>query len=372
MSPRTRLRRSDLSRPGLRRRRRGKGFSYTDTEGRPVDADTRRRIEQLVIPPAWRDVWISPHPNGHIQAAGTDDAGRRQYLYHRAWTEQRAVAKHERVLALARRLPRLRRALEADLSSSGLNRDRVLALAIRLLDSGQFRTGGEEYEQENGSYGVATMQAQHAQVRGGAVEFSYRAKAGQELCARVEDPVVARTIRALQRGAEPTERLLRYRDRAGWHDVHPADINSRFKDLVGDEFSVKDLRTWSATVEAAAELAAAEEPGTLTAQRRAVKAAMDGVADLLGNTPTVARGSYVDPRVIEEYEEGNTIPASRGGTAGPPTDLAALRRRELAVIRLLQGEDEGNEDPGAEDDGNVDNRAADDGDRGDTRGADDS
>ncbi len=197
-----RLRRSDPAKPGIRRVRRGKGFGYVDRDGHSVDAATKERIRSLVIPPAWEDVWICPWPNGHIQAVGTDAAGRRQYLYHPAWHETRGRDKHERVLTLARRLPEARAEIGRRLRRDGLGRERVGALALRLLDAGLFRTGGEEYESENGSYGVATLRKEHVTVSGDVVSFCFPAKSGVEREAEVRDPALAKAVSASSAAAE--------------------------------------------------------------------------------------------------------------------------------------------------------------------------
>jgi DNA topoisomerase-1 len=329
-----RLKRSNPARRGLRRVRRGTGFSYVDQDGRPVPADVRERIRALAIPPAWTDVWISPDERGHIQAVGTDDAGRRQYLYHPQWAVQRSRVKHDRVCELARALPAFRRTVAADLAKPGLGRERVLALALRLLDSGQFRPGWPGYEEENGSYGVATLLARHVDVSRNTVTFCFPAKSGQQQEATVTDPLTARAVRALLRSAHPRDHLLRYRDRAGWHDLTAEDVHDRFRELVGDGYTVKDLRTWTATVTAAIALAAQPDPSTRRERAAAERAALTETAEWLGNTPAVARRSYVDPRLFDEYAVGRT--------AGPPDaspgrlDDRAWRRAELSVLRLLE------------------------------------
>ena len=326
-----RLRRSDIDGPGIRRVRRGNGFAYVDPDGSAVDADTRERVRALVIPPAWQDVWISPHPNGHIQAVGTDDAGRRQYLYHAAWHEARDREKHDRVLALARRLPAARQQIASDLRERGLGRRRVTAAALRMLDAGLFRTGGEEYEAGNGSYGVATLLRRHVTVRGDDVAFDFPAKSGQLREALLTDQLLARAVRSLQRSSYAGERLLAYRDRDGWHELPSAELNVAFKELVGEEFTVKDLRTWAATVTCAVSLAQSGAADTEREQRRAERDAMTVVSEHLGNTPAVARRSYVDPRVLDEYAVGRTI--SRSLRSMTKADRERLANGELVQVR---------------------------------------
>lgn len=336
-----RLRRTDPTTPGLRRIRRGRGFSYVDTEGNPVDAATRERLQRLGVPPAWKSVWLSPFPNGHIQAVGTDDAGRRQYLYHGEWIATRSSLKHERIRELAVRLPRVREQLARDLRRPELDRDRVLAVALRLLDAGLFRTGGEEYEQENGSHGVATLRREHVVVSRGDVAFRFPAKSGVLREATVSDPLVAKAITGLKRSRTGTDRLLCYKAPDGWHEVHAHDVNTRFKELVGEAYTVKDLRTWAATVSAAVALAQAPEPVTKRTADRAVRQAVVMVAEHLGNTPAVARRSYVDPTVIDQYTLGRTVQSAVQSLESPDLTKPASRTAiEKAVLRLLRNADD--------------------------------
>ncbi|WP_304108423.1 DNA topoisomerase IB [Mycolicibacterium bacteremicum] len=332
-----RLRRSVLDGPGISRQRRGKGFSYLDPDGRPLeDADHRARIKDLVIPPAWRKVWISPHENGHIQAVGTDAAGRRQYLYHQAWQEERAEEKFDRVLEMSTALPAWRERIAADLNGRGLSRDRVLALALHLLDLGYFRAGGEQYAEEHESYGLATLQCEHVTLRKGAVAFDFPAKSGVRRIWEIDDPEVLRAVRALLRRDGPTERLLVCRNDSGWVDIHAADLNTRFKELVGDDYSVKDLRTWHGTVLAAAAFAEADPGETERQRKRAVSGVMKQVSEELGNTPAVARSSYVDPRVVAGYERGATIAAAAKRAARVKDRAAAVAILEKATRNLVR------------------------------------
>ncbi|GAA6527655.1 DNA topoisomerase IB [Intrasporangium sp. DVR] len=329
-----RLRRSDPAKPGLRRVRRGKGFAVVDAEGRPADAETRERVKALVIPPAWEDVWVCPWPNGHIQAVGTDAAGRRQYLYHPAWHASRDRTKHERVVTLARRLPEARAEVGRRLRRSGLGRERVGAVALRLLDAGLFRTGGEEYENENGSHGVATLLKDHVRVQGDVVSFCFPAKSGVEREAEVRDASLAKAVASLKRSRGPSDRLLQYRTDGGqWCELTSTEINKDFKELVGDEYTVKDLRTWAATLLAAAAFAdrADGEPPTSERERKKIeREVMTTVSEHLGNTPAVARRSYVDSRVVDEYAAGRTI--ARALARASAADLRRLRRGDLAEV----------------------------------------
>jgi DNA topoisomerase IB len=306
-----RLRRSDLSKPGIARKRRGKGFAYYAPDGNLLtDPDALQRIKELVIPPAWKKVWIAPHANAHIQAVGTDAAGRRQYLYHTAWQQERAEEKFDRVLELSTRLPGWRAAIAKDLARNGLTRNRVLAVALRLLDRGYFRAGGEQYAEENESYGLATLLCEHVSVKQHAVGFDFPAKSGVRRCVEIEDTEVVRAVRALMRRPDRTERLLVCRTSTGWVELRSDDLNARFKELVGDEFTVKDLRTWHGTVLAATAFADADPAVSQRVAKRVESAVMKEVAAGLGNTPAVARTSYVDPRVVTGYEQGLTIAAA--------------------------------------------------------------
>jgi DNA topoisomerase I len=324
-----RLRRSDLGKPGIARKRRGKGFAYFGPEGDLLsDADTLQRIKELVIPPAWKKVWISPHPNGHIQAVGTDAAGRRQYIYHPTWQQERAEEKFDRVLDLSAQLPLWRARVAKDLAGRGLTRARVLALALRLLDRGYFRAGGEQYAEEHESYGIATLLCDHVTVHRRAVEFDYPAKSGVQRTVEIEDADIVRAVRALMRRPNRTERLLVCRSTSGWVDIRSDDLNTRFKEMVGDDYTVKDLRTWHGTVLAAAAFADADPPVSQRVVKRVVSAVMKEVAEELGNTPAVARGSYVDPRVVTGYERGLTVAAA--------ADRAQRARRPEAAQEILE------------------------------------
>ncbi|MCX2712544.1 DNA topoisomerase IB [Mycolicibacterium sp. J2] len=338
-----RLRRSALSGPGISRKRRGKGFAYYGPDGSLLDDEaTVERIKALVIPPAWKKVWICPFPNGHVQAVGTDAAGRRQYLYHPQWQQERAEEKFDRVLEMSSRLPGWRAKVSADLAGKGLGRDRVLALALHLLDQGYFRAGGEQYAEENESYGLATLLCEHVRVRGEAVSFDYPAKSGVQRRLELADPEVARAVKALLRRGNQSERLLVCRAASGWTDLRSDDLNARFKELVGAEFSVKDLRTWHGTVLAAVAFADADPPVSKRVVKRVEAAVMKEVAESLGNTPAVARGSYVDPRVVAGYEQGLTIGAGVRRAARIDDSVGAQAVLEKATRNLILKVDKGN------------------------------
>jgi DNA topoisomerase I len=333
-----RLRRSDPDRPGLTRRGHGRGFAYLDADGKRVtDQDTLERIRSLAIPPAWKDVWICPYPNGHLQATGTDDAGRRQYLYHDDWRTTQDADKHDRVRRLARRLPAFREVVDKDLCSKGLGRERVLAVALRMLDYGVFRTGNSEYAEDHGSRGAATLLRDDVRVRKGKLVFEFVAKGGIDRVIELAADRLVDAVSSLKRSRHGEPQLLVYRDRDGYHEIDATMINERFQELVGEDFTVKDLRTWTATVHAAVDLAKADPPTTKKALNAAVKEMLAEVADHLGNTPAVARSSYVDPRVVTQYEGGRTVKQAVGRHGDDLNDEDTREALERSVVRLLGG-----------------------------------
>lgn len=334
--PRGRLRRSDCSGPGIERRRHGRGFTYLDAEGgRVADEDTLERIRGLAIPPAWREVWICSDPVGHIQATGLDEAGRKQYLYHERWQLQAAQRKFESMREFAAVLPRLRRAVKRGLDREGMPRERALACAVRLLDLGFFRIGGEEYAESNESYGVATVLREHVSVEGEEVVFDFPAKSGQRRVQSVRDPAVKAAIEAMRRRRSGPDDLLVFRDEDGaWRDVRSEDVNAYLREKAGEEFSAKDFRTWHGTVLAAVELAREGAPGSKGGDERAIRAAIERVAERLGNTPAVCRSSYIDPRVLDRFRQGETIALPRL----PPERSVTPRQQgriEREVLQLI-------------------------------------
>ena len=308
-----RLRRVDVNKPGYGRRRRGRGVSFLDTDGRPLrDPDELARCRDLVIPPAWQQVWICPHPAGHIQATGVDAAGRKQYLYHPQWRARRDAAKFDHLLEVAHRLPELRERTGADLRRRGLDRERVLATVACLLDLGMFRVGSDQYATgDDPTFGVATLRPDHVRPGRGCVVFAFPAKGGIEQIRRITDPRLCEVLRRLRRRRCDAERLFGFWDGRQWRDVRSDDVNDYLREASGGEMTAKDFRTWHATVLAAVELACAPPQRSQTGRRRVVTAAMREVAELLGNTPTVARASYVDPRVVDRYHEGIVVDADR-------------------------------------------------------------
>jgi DNA topoisomerase-1 len=335
---RVRLRRSDCSETGLTRTKRGRGFSYADADGKPLrDAEEILRIKALAIPPAWQEVWICPDPLGHLQATGVDAAGRKQYLYHPRWRELRDREKFDHMVRFAHALPRLRKRVLADLDGDELDQRRVLACAVRLLDVGLFRIGSEEYADDDGGIGLATVEKEHVRLRDGEVVFDYLAKAGVRRVQAVQDPPTVAVVQRLKRRRSGVAQLLAYRERGRWHRLRSEQISDYLKDQIGDEYRAKDFRTWNATVLAAVSVAAdGREARSSRARKRAIDGAVKGVAEVLGNTPAVARRSYIDPRVFDRYLSGWTIGGALdriGGLQGP--DDRRRARLEKAVLDLL-------------------------------------
>jgi DNA topoisomerase I len=334
-----RLRRADCTEPGIRRIRRGRGFSYEEEDGTGVDdPEAIERIAALAIPPAWTDVWICPDPRGHIQATGYDDAGRKQYRYHDQWREHRDRLKFERMLEFARLLPPMRTRLDEDLALRGLQRPRVLACTAKLLDLGFFRVGGERYAAENESYGLATMRRSHVRIERGRAVFDFPAKGAKRQLQEIADPAVLPTIRALKGRNGGGHELFAYRAGRDWRDVSSEAINDYLKELTGDEFTAKDFRTWNATVLAAVAVAAEDNGAkSKTARKGIASEATKKVAAYLNNTPAVCRSAYIDPRVFDRFDSGETIRPTlqRVRHEGGPESFADRERIERAVRRLL-------------------------------------
>lgn len=323
--------------PGWTRRRAGRGFIYLDQQGNRLSDEDAERCRLLVIPPAWSEVWICSSPNGHLQAVGTDDAGRRQYIYHPRWREKRDKSKHDRVLEVAARLPKARRLVAEHLKLDGMPYERALGTAFRLLDLGFFRIGGESYAESNNSFGLATILKEHVTLEDSSVVFEYVAKSGKERYIALADDLVLAAVTDLKRRRAGGPELLAYRDHNRWHDVSSTDINEYIKDVVGGEVSAKDFRTWHGTVIAAVALAAANEQArTAAARRRAVSHAMKEVSSYLGNTPSVARASYVDPRVVDLFNDGATISPKLAAIDQDLSDGTTHGKIEKAVLGLLR------------------------------------
>jgi DNA topoisomerase I len=336
----TRLRRVDCTGPGIRRVRHAGGFRYLEEDCTPIeDREVVERIRELAIPPAWEEVWICPHPRGHIQATGQDQAGRKQYLYHSAWREHRDREKYAAMERFARALPRMRAQTDEDLGRRGLVRERVLACSVRLLDLGFFRIGSERYAAENETYGLATLRKRHVRIERGVALFDYRAKGAKRHRQEIADPAIVPTVRALRTRDGGGYELLAYREGRGWVDVRAAEINEYLKQAMGGDYTAKDFRTWNATVLTAVELAGnGHDASTRAARKRAASAATRRVAAYLSNTPAVCRSAYIDPRVFDRYDSGETIRDSlkRIVAGSDPGEFPDRERIERAVLRLLK------------------------------------
>lgn len=329
-----RLRRTSPDQPGWTRRRAGKGFVYLDENGDRLPEEDAQRVRDLVIPPAWQDVWVTPYENGHLQAVGTDDAGRRQYLYHPQWRSRRDSEKFDRVLLFGKALSKARERVLTDLGSEGMELRRSCAVAVRLLDLGYFRIGNDVYTDTNGSFGLTTLERRHVRRKGDELVFCFEGKSGVEHCITIDDPGAIEALDVMRRRRGGGERLLAWKDGRTWQPLDSSRVNDYVRETTGLDATAKDFRTWHATVIAAAALAETEEPGRSKASRkRAISAAMKEVSEFLGNTPTLARSSYVDPRVVDAYENGSTIKAAtRKHYDKADQRQAALER---AVLRLL-------------------------------------
>ncbi len=319
-----RLRRSDPHRAGLTRVRRGRGFEYRDLDGsRIVDGELLARIRALAIPPAWTDVWICPDDAGHLQATGIDDAGRRQYLYHEDWHARRAQVKFARAQELARRIPAARRSVTRDLRTEGPAPERVLAGAFRMLDTGLLRIGSTGAARDHGTIGLTTLRGRHAAVHEGRlVRLRFIGKSGQPWSLELEDPDLARLVSELKRRG-PDARLLAWREHARWHAVTPAEINDDIRRRTAIDVTAKDFRTLQGTIVAARVLARIGPVPTASGRRRAAATAVRAAAEALGNTPAVARASYVDPRLFDLHDRGVMVDPAR--------------RIEPQLVRLLGG-----------------------------------
>jgi DNA topoisomerase I len=330
------LTRSDPHGPGITREQAGEGFRYRDPSGADVTSpETLRRIGALVIPPGWSDVWISPDPLGHIQATGVDSRGRTQYRYHPMWREQRDAQKFAHMLRFADALPALRTATVRDLGGRRLGRDRVAAGAVRLLDLGLFRIGGEKYAELDHHYGATTLLKRDVTVTRAGIVFDYTAKEGKRRTITVTDEAVRPVVRALVRSGSDLDSLFCWQDGSAWRPLRSHEVSSYIAVHAGGHFTAKEFRTWNATVLMALLLADAEPAPTARRRASAVAAAVRGVADWLGDTPAVARAAYIDPRLISRYESDGELPT----IPRLPAVLPAAAEAEIAVAALLASGD---------------------------------
>lgn len=317
--------------PGITRRPVRNGFQYLDTAGRPLrDPKELTRIRALAIPPAWRDVWICPYADGHLQATGRDVRGRKQYRYHRQWREVRDEAKYERMIGFGHWLPVIRERVEADIRRPGLSRDKVLATIIRLLDVTQMRVGNEEYAQANKSYGLTTLRNRHVSIEGAVIEFHFRGKGGIAHNIKVSEPRLARIVRRMRE--LPGQELFQYVDAEGTrHSVGSSDVNDYLRAISGEDYTAKDFRTWAGTVQAWAALQRSGAAANVSDAKSNVRRAIEAAAQKLGNTPAICRKCYIHPAVLAAYMDGSMF--------GRHTEaIAGLSMEEAATLALLESE----------------------------------
>ncbi|HEY4564709.1 MAG TPA: DNA topoisomerase IB, partial [Thermoanaerobaculia bacterium] len=327
--------------PGIRRRKRGKGFTYQDPQGRTIrDAATLERVRKLAIPPAWTDVWICSRPNGHLQATGRDARGRKQYRYHAEWREVRDETKFGRMIAFGEALPRIRERLEKDMSQRGLRREKVLATVVKLLETTLIRVGNKEYAKQNNSFGLTTLRDQHVDVDGSTLRFEFRGKSGKEHSVEVQDRRLARIVKQCR--DLPGQKLFQYLDEnQERQSVSSEDVNAYLRETTGEDFTAKDFRTWGGTVLA---LSALLEVGDCESEREANKAVVEvvkRVAGQLGNRPAICRKYYVHPVVIQSFLEGTLRDTLEEAVEGKEDGSNGLRWLEAQVLRLLKGRNGG-------------------------------
>jgi DNA topoisomerase-1 len=321
------------ARPGLTRKRSGKGFRYLDAEGKPVrDAATLKRIRSLVIPPAWTEVWICPLANGHLQATGRDARGRKQSRYHPRWREVRDADKYERMLIFGAALPRIRERVDEHLAQPGLPRAKVLATIVRLMETTSIRVGNEEYARENHSYGLTTMRNRHVHVKGSTITFDFEGKSGKRHTIDHQDRRLARIIAHCQ--DLPGQELFQYLDAEGnTHAIDSSDVNDYLREISGEDFTAKDFRTWAGTVTTCRLLRELEPFSSATQAKKNVVSVIKSVAAQLGNTPSVCRKCYVHPAVLETYVAGVIAPEAARNGHDP---CATREEEEKALLKLLE------------------------------------
>jgi DNA topoisomerase-1 len=323
--------------PGISRKKRGDGFLYFNPAGKPLrDKMALLRIRRLVIPPAWTDVWISPHDNGHLQATGRDARGRKQYRYHARWRQVRDETKFTKMVHFARTLPDIRRQVEEDLKPTGLSRRKVLATVVRLLEATLIRVGNDEYARANNSYGLTTMHDKHVSVNGSQVHFKFRGKSGKWHTVQLADRRLARIVGRCQE--LPGQELFQYFDDENvQRDVTSQDVNDYLREIAGEEFTAKDFRTWAGTVLAAMALQEFQRFDSKAQRKRNIVRAIERVAERLGNTPTVCKKCYVHPAILESYLDGSMLDTLKQRAQEEIVEsLNELRPEEAAVIGLLQ------------------------------------
>jgi DNA topoisomerase I len=336
--------------PGIKRLKSGQSFRYIAGTGQSLrDASVLKRIRSLAIPPAWTDVWICPHANGHLQATGRDAKGRKQFRYHPLWHDVRDATKYDRLIDFAKALPEIRRRIARDITKPGLNREKVLATIVRLMDLAFIRVGNEEYAKQNNSYGLTTMKDQHAKIRGERIQFSFRGKSGKHHAIEIQDRRLAAIVKHCQ--DIPGQDLFQWINGDGKRrDVTSGDVNDYLREVSGSDFTAKDFRTWAGTVLAARALKATREFETQGQAKTNVKKAIETVAEKLGNTPAVCRKCYVHPFLIDGYMkkklpgDGSVTQTRRNGviktSARPKSSLAGDEREVLQFLRCCRREEQ--------------------------------
>jgi len=320
--------------PGIRRLKTGKGFTYKGPDGKAVSDAARARIEAIVIPPAWTDVWISPDADGHIQATGRDQRGRKQYRYHPQWAEERDGAKYSSLVAFAESLAKLRRTIDSDLRRHGLPFERVVAAVVWLLDNTMIRVGNAAYARDNKSFGLTTLRDRHVDIKGSSLRFAFKGKSGKEWKLKLVD----RRIAGIVRGAQdlPGQKLFQYLDEEGnRRPVRSDDVNRYIRDAAGDAFSSKHFRTWGGTIHAASLFAQTELPEAQAQQKRVMNSVIDRVAERLGNTRAVCRKCYIHPQVFEAWSQGRLL-AEMAGANKRKRSMEGLDDEEALVLRWLK------------------------------------
>jgi len=323
--------------PGIKRENSGKEFRYRDPSGKIVrDKETLGRIRSLAIPPAWTEVWICPNPNGHLQATGRDDRRRKQFRYHPRWREIRDETKYARMIAFARVLPKIRRRVKKDMALPGMPRNKVLATVVRLLEVSLIRVGNDEYASENDSFGLTTMRNKHVDVRGADLRFHFRGKSGKWHNVDIHDRRIAKIVERCQ--DLPGQELFQFVDDEGArHDVRSEDVNDYLREIIGEDFTAKDFRTWAGTVLAATALREFEKFDTKAQAKKNVVAAIESVAKKLGNTPAVCKKCYIHPHVLDSYLDGTLVETLRQrAEKAISKSLRGLPPDEAAVLALLQ------------------------------------
>ncbi len=324
------------AKPGITRSVKGSTVSFTDVDGKPVrDEGTLDRIASLVIPPAWTDVWICPSPRGHLQATGRDTKGRKQYRYHPRWRTARDETKYERMLAFGQALPAIRGRVAKDLAKPDLPRAKVVAAAVRLLETTLIRVGNQEYARDNRSFGLTTLRDRHVEIEGATIRFQFRGKSGKDHEIDLKDRRLANIVKRCR--DLPGQDLFQYVDGDGArHTIESGDVNEYLREITGEDFTAKDFRTWAGTVLAAWALHEYEEVDSEAHAKRNIVTAIDSVAQRLGNTRTVCRKCYVHPAVIDAYLDGTLVDSLRQRAAKLDDALTDLSHEETAVLALLR------------------------------------